>query len=105
MDAPVFFAFQPDLGGLLSLVITFVLPVLVGLVTKRSTHAGVKAVLLLALAYASAGIQAWVIAPNLNWVVIVYNGAINFVIAVAIHFGLWRPTTVAGVAQDSLNKG
>lgn len=98
------YGFAPNLGGLLSLAITIVLPILVGLVTKRSTGAGVKAVLLLVLAAVNAVLSAWLQSVNtaavFDWIPVVYTTAVNFLIAVAMHFGLWRPTGVADAAQD-----
>lgn len=100
------YGFEPNLGGLLSLVITIVLPILVGLVTRQSTSAGTKAVLLLALAAAKTVLEAWLQATNtavtFEWIPVVYTTLINFGIAVAVHFGLFKPTGVAGAAQRSL---
>lgn len=109
MDAPVFYTFQPDLGGVLGLLVTIVLPIIVGLVTKRSTSATFKSLFLLFLAYVSAFLSAWLAAANkgvdFDILVVLYNGVINFVIAIAVHFGLWKPTGATDKAQDSLNKG
>lgn len=87
----------------LGLVISVGLPVLVGLVTTRVTHPGVKAVLLLALtalngflvelANAGDGYDAG------NAVVLTL---VSFATAVLIHFGLWKPTGVSARAQDAL---
>ena len=100
------YGFEPNLGGLLSLAITIALPILVGLVTRRSTSAGVKAVLLLALAAVKTVLEAWLQAANTSvdfvWIPVAYTTAINFLIAVALHFGLFKPTGMAGAAQDSL---
>jgi hypothetical protein len=102
------YGFAPNLGGLLSLVITIVLPILVGLVTRRSTSAGVKATLLLALSAVNAVLSAWLQAENTNavfeWIPVVYSTAVNFVIAVAVHFGLYKPAGVSDAAQRSLVK-
>lgn len=100
------YGFAPNLGGLLSLAITIVLPILVGLVTRQSTSAGVKAVLLLALAAIKTILEAWLQAANtaadFEWVPIVYTTVINFGIAVAVHFGFYKATGVAQAAQNSL---
>lgn len=106
MNAPEFYVFQPDLGGLLSLILTILLPIIVALVTKRSQPAAVKSLLLLLLAALSTFIQAWVGALSAGtpfvWTVVAYNVIVNFVIAVAVHFGLWKPTGTTDTAQDSL---
>lgn len=94
---------QPNLDGAywLGLAISVVLPVLVGLVTTRVTHAGTKAVLLLALTAANgflvelsnAGDGYQVGSALILW-------GVSFATGVLAHFGLWKPTGVAGKAQD-----
>lgn len=104
-DLPVY-GFTPDLGGLLGLAITVALPILVGLVTKQSTGAGVKATLLLALAAAKTIIEAWAQATNkgvaFDFVPVIYSTLANFGIAVALHFGLLKPAGLATKAQNTL---
>ncbi len=99
------YGFAPNLGGLLSLAITVLLPILVGLITRQSTSAGTKAVLLLALSAVNSVLSAWLQAENTNavfeWIPVVYSTAINFGIAVTLHFGLFKPTGVASAAQNS----
>jgi hypothetical protein len=88
----------------LGLLVSVVLPVLVGLVTTRVTSAGVKAVLLLALS-------------SVNGLVVEYAGQhdagysvqtaavlalVGFGTGVLAHFGLWKPVGVSGLAQDSV---
>lgn len=87
----------------LGLLISVILPVLVGLVTTRVTSAGVKAVLLLALT-ALNGFLVEYAAPGPDYdlgnaVILVL---VSFGTAVLSHFGLWKPTGVSGKAQDSL---
>jgi hypothetical protein len=106
-ELPVY-GFAPDLGGLLGLLITVGLPILVGLVTTRSTSPAAKAVLLLLLTALKSVLEAWLQAENtavaLDPVPVIYTTAINFVIAVAVHFGLYRPTGATAAAQDTLVK-
>jgi len=88
----------------LGLLISVVLPVLVGLVTTRVTHAGAKAVLLLALT-AGNGFLVELAAPHpsgydLGTAAIL--SLVSFGTAVLSHFGLWKPTGVSGKAQDTL---
>lgn len=103
-NVPVF-SFQPDLGGLLSLAVTLVLPLLVGLVTTRLTSSGTKAVLLVTLASVTTVIQAWLASVNahvpFDWMTVVFNAVINTGVGVAAHFGLWKPTGAAKAAEDS----
>ena len=101
------YGFDPQsLSGLLSLVITVLLPIAVGLLTKRSTSAGVKAVLLLAFAAAKAFLEAWLQATNtavdFAFVPVAISVVVNFAIAAVVHFGLWKPTGAADAAQRSL---
>lgn len=78
-----------------------VLPLLVGLVTTRATDPGVKAVLLLALNGVAAVADQFFAAPGgFDWKNAVVNAVAAFVIGVATHYGLWRPTTVSGRLQD-----
>lgn len=104
-DLPVY-GFTADLGGLLGLALTVLLPIVVGLVTRTSTSAGLKATLLLGLAAVKTVLEAWLQAVNeavaFDAVPLIYTTLINFGIAVAIHYGLWRPTGVTAAAQQRL---
>jgi len=88
----------------LGLLVSVVLPVLVGLVTTRVTHAGVKAVLLLALT-AVNGFLVELAGPHPDgWDLgsAVVLTLVSFGTAVLSHFGLWKPTGISGKAQDTL---
>lgn len=97
-------AFTLDPMMVVQLVLAVVLPILVGLVTTRVTSAGTKAWLLagitlvtsllteLARAISSGGTY------DLGVALLVAIPA--FAISVASHYGLWKPTGVAGAAQD-----
>ena len=90
----------------LGLVISVVLPVLVGLVTTRVTNAGVKAVLLLALSTLN-GFLVELAGPHdagYSWQTAAVLALVSFATGVLAHFGLWKPTGVSGKAQDSLVK-
>jgi hypothetical protein len=107
-DLPAY-GFDPtSISGLLSLVITVLLPLIVGLLTKQSWSAGAKAVLLLMLSAAKAFVEAWLDAENTGvpflWTAVAISVITNFIIAVVIHFGLWRPTGATDAAQRSLVK-
>ncbi|MEU2233171.1 hypothetical protein [Streptomyces vietnamensis] len=87
----------------LGLLISVVLPVLVGLVTTRVTHAGTKAVLLLAL----SGLNGFLVelassAPGWDADTAAVLALVSFATAVLAHFGLWKPTGLSGKAQDTL---
>ncbi|GHF77162.1 hypothetical protein ACFFSH_33200 [Streptomyces filamentosus] len=87
----------------LGLLISVVLPILVGLVTTRVTHAGTKAVLLLALT-ALNGFVIELANPGPGWDAgtAAVLALVSFATAVLAHFGLWKPTGVSGRAQDAL---
>ncbi|MFE1767309.1 hypothetical protein ACFW81_24205 [Streptomyces angustmyceticus] len=94
---------QPTLDAAywLGLAISVVLPVLVGLVTTRVTHPGTKAVLLLALTAVNGFLVELSQADDTYRVgsALVLWG-VSFGTGVLAHFGLWKPTGVAGKAQD-----
>lgn len=92
-----------DTAYWIGLLISVVLPVLVGLVTTRVTHAGVKAVLLLALS-ALNGFLVEVAAPGPDYDVqtAVILTLVAFGTGVLSHFGLWKPAGVSAKAQDAL---
>jgi hypothetical protein len=83
-----------------------VFPLLVGLATTRLTDGGKKALALAGLSVATsivtelgAALQAGQ-EYNLGHALVI--GVASFLIAVATHYGLWRPTGVAVTAQDML---
>ncbi|MEH0657767.1 hypothetical protein QA860_08470 [Streptomyces stelliscabiei] len=89
----------------LGLLVSVILPVLVGLVTTRVTHAGVKAVLLLAL----SGVNGFLVeyaagGPGYDVGTAAVLALVAFATGVLAHFGLWKPVGVAAKAQDSFVK-
>lgn len=87
----------------IGLLISVVLPVLVGLVTKRVTHAGVKAVLLLALSTLNGFLVEFAHpGPGYDFGTAVVLTLVAFGTGVLAHFGLWKPTGVSTKAQESL---
>lgn len=87
--------------GLLSGV---VLPLLVGLVTTRVTHSGIKAVILAALAFATnllTELGAVITAgTTYDLGAALIAGLGTFLIAVGLHAGFWKPTGVSAAAQE-----
>jgi hypothetical protein len=88
----------------LGLVISVVLPVLVGLVTTRVTSAGAKSVLLLALSTANGFLVELAGPHDAGYSVqtAAVLSLVSFAVGVLSHFGLLKPTGVSGKAQDSL---
>lgn len=91
---------------ILGLIVSTVLPILTGLVTTRVTNGGIKAVILAGLAAITglgtellASIQAGTTYDLGTGLILALTA---FLVAVAMHFGLWKPTTVAEKAQNVL---
>ncbi|MFD3917296.1 hypothetical protein [Streptomyces sp. NPDC058603] len=92
-----------DTAYWLGLLTSVALPVLVGLVTTRVTHAGVKAVLLLALTAANGFLVELAAAgPDYDIGTATVLTLVSFGTAVLSHFGLWKPTGLSRKAQDTL---
>lgn len=97
-----------DLYQWLNIAVSLVLPLLVGLLTKASWNRNLKAVLLLLLAALGAGVTDLITAGSLDdWTTILQQTLINWLVAVATHYHLWKPTGVAasvaeiGVSDDA----
>jgi hypothetical protein len=90
----------------LGLLVSVVLPVLVGLVTTRVTHPGLKAVLLLALSTATGFVTEYAGPHDAGYSVgtAAVLSLVAFATGVLSHFGFWKPVGVSGKAQDSLVK-
>lgn len=98
------YGFDPSsISGLLSLAVTVLLPLVVGLVTTRTTSPAVKAVLLLLAAAIKSFLEAWLQAANTEadfaLTAVAISVAVNFAIAAVVHFGLWKPVGASGAAQ------
>lgn len=90
----------------IGLLVSIVLPVLVGLVTKRVTHAGVKAVLLLALSTLNGFLVEFANpGPDYDLGTAVILSLVAFATGVLAHFGLWKPAGVSDRAQSALGGG
>lgn len=90
----------------LGLLVSVVLPVLVGLVTTRVTHAGLKAVLLLALSTITGFVVEYAGPHDAGYSVgaAAVLALVSFGTGVLSHFGFWKPVGVSGRAQDSFVK-
>lgn len=93
---------------LLQLTLAVFLPVAVGLVTKFTTNSNMKAILLLALSTITALLTqlADAVVNNVPYDLGqgVYMAIVTFVVGVATHYGLWKPTHVTEAAQAALVK-
>lgn len=91
---------------IIGMLVSTVLPLIVGLVTTRVTNSGIKAVALAALAAVTGLLTELLAAINQGATYDLGNGVFlaltSFLVATGLHFGLWKPTGVAGKAQDVL---
>jgi hypothetical protein len=95
--------FEWDLIVILQVVISAILPLIVGLVTSRVTRSGLKALLLAGLAFLTSFVAELLTAITARiafdfgtWLV----GAIgSFALAVSTHYGFWRPVGATGFVQ------
>lgn len=84
----------------LGLLVSVVLPVLVGLVTTRVTDGGAKAVMLLALSTLNGFIVEYAAGGDgYNVGTAAVLSLVAFGTGVLTHFGLWKPTGIASKAQ------
>lgn len=87
----------------LSLLVGTVLPLLVGLVTKVTTSPGTKATLLAVLSAASGLLTELLASAQANVSYDLAEGLLTaiatFIVAVGMHYGLWKPTGASAKAQ------
>lgn len=97
-------AFNLDPALIIQLLVSTVLPLLVGLVTKTVTRGGVKAVLLALFALVTSLLVELGNAIAAGVTYDIGQGLLlaipTFLIAVGMHYGLWKPTAVATKAQE-----
>lgn len=95
--------FSLDPALVVALLVSTVLPVLVGLVTTRVTSGGRKAVLLAGLALATSLLTELGSAITAGEPYDVGLGLMLaipvFVVSVATHYGLWKPTGASTAVQ------
>src|SRR3954466_14730917 len=94
-------SFHLDWVLILGPIIGILLPLLVAIVTKLSTKSGIKAILLAALALVTnllVGIEnALTTHTDYDLGVALILALGTFVVSVAVHYGLWKPT---GITHD-----
>lgn len=96
--------FTLDTSLIIQLLVSTVLPLLVGLVTKTVTSAGVKAVLLAGLALVTSLLTELGVAVTEGVAYDLGKGLLlalpTFLIAVGLHYGLWKPVGASEAAQN-----
>lgn len=97
--------FTLDPAVVVQLVVAFLLPVLVGLVTTRVTSSAHRAWLLAGLTLATSLLvelgRALTAGTGYDVGVALLASVPAFVISVATHYGLWKPTGVSDAVIDS----
>lgn len=100
------FEFNLDWTAVLQFVIAVLLPLLVGLVTTKVTSSNVKAVLLIVLSFIAGLLGEILVAAQAGVPYDLAAGLIagftTLIIAIAVHFGVWRPIGATNAAQNAL---
>lgn len=88
-----------DLATLISFLVGTLLPVVVGLVTRVSTHPAVKGAVLLALAGVTGVLSQWLEALNSHvpfaWQPVVLSAVGAFAVGVTTHTAIWQHTPLS----------
>ncbi|MDY0984568.1 hypothetical protein SOM10_11740 [Microbacterium sp. CFBP9023] len=96
--------FNLDVALVIQLLVSTVLPLLVGLVTKTVTRPGVKAVLLATFSLLTSLLVELGAAVTAGTTYDIGQGLLlalpTFLIAVGLHYGLWKPVGAAEKAQE-----
>lgn len=96
--------FDIPLPLVVGLLVSIGLPLLVGLVTKTVTHSGVKAALLAALSAVNGLLVEFSAALSENEPYNLGTGLLlalgSFLVAVGIHYGIYRPTGATQAVQE-----
>ena len=101
---PAAVAFTLDPATVVQLMIAFILPVLVGLVTTRVTSSAVKAWLLAGLSLVTSLLvelgRALASGTTYDLGVALLAALPAFVVSVSTYYGLWKPTGITAAVQD-----
>jgi hypothetical protein len=81
-----------DTVQIASVFIGVFIPILVALVTKHSTRASVKSILLAALSAVSGFLTEFVNSGDFVWQQALLTSVVTFVTGTAAYFGLWKST-------------
>lgn len=97
--------FTPSWVGVLTLVVTVILPILTGWATKSIASPGKRAVVLAVLS-AVAGFGAELLNALVNNLPYdAFQGGLTaftaFIIAIALHFGFWKPIGASAKVKDT----
>lgn len=91
---------NPSDISLLATLAGVIVPLLVGLVTKLDAPGGLKAFLNAGLS-AAGGLVATVVPGAFQWHPFLAAWATTWVVSIATHYGLWKPTGISEAVQSS----
>lgn len=88
---------------LVTFVVGVLLPILAAVVTRFDATPKVRSLVLLLLSFISGILNSWLVAPSgFDWSQAIFNAITQFVIGVAVLYGLWKPTGVSDAAKSTL---
>lgn len=100
--------FTLDAAQTVQLILTVIMPIVVGLITTKTTSSGAKAWLLAGTTLLTSiltGLYDAIINAGVFDLGFALLAAIPaFAISVATHYGLWKPTGVSEKAQEAFSK-
>ena len=90
-------------GGVISLLVGTVLPLIVGYVTKASMNKGLKSSILAALSGASAVLSQWAVSLEhqlpFAWQASVVSALITFAVAEGTYLKIWKASGISDLVQ------
>lgn len=100
------YTLAPNVGGLLSLILNVVLPLVVAVVTTRVTSSRAKFFWLLGVVAVKTTTEAIISNGNdyinFSWIPFLMNLFVNLALAGVAHFIAWKPTGLAGTIQENV---
>jgi hypothetical protein len=88
---------------IVTFVVAVLLPILVALVNRVNASPRIRSLTLLVFTCISGILNSWLVAPNgFDWSQAIFNWIIQFIIGVAVLYGLWKPIGVSDAAKRSL---
>lgn len=89
----------------IGVIVSTFIPIVVGIVTKAVTNAGLKAIVLAFLTGLTAFLTEWAKAgDDFKTSTALLTWAVGWAIAVATHYGFWKPTGITAKAQSIGNR-
>jgi hypothetical protein len=103
-DGEAVVSFEPNLPMVLTLLVSIVFPLLVGVVTKKTASGRFKAVLLASISLAS-GLASQLLAAvtagtTFDLFTALVTGVGAWLIAIGTYEGFWKPTGIGDAAQS-----